>query len=129
MQLALGAQGLASLLSALEAVRGGRAAAGAPLALPAVTFALRRTAAQQGEARWIGFHYDSAGLTAHLPLSPSNATLGGRALFALPSGELLAPERCAGCVLAHHGDVAHGVTQLWEGVRYGLYALVARADA
>ena len=129
VELALGEQGLASLLSALEAVRGGHAAAAAHLALPAVTFALRRTAAQQGGARWIGFHFDSAGLTAHLPLHASNATLGGRTLFALPSGELLAPERCAGCVLAHHGDVAHGVTQLWEGVRYGLYALVARADA
>ena len=50
-------------------------------------------------------------------------------MYALPCGQLLVPQRAAGRVLAHHGDVAQGVTQLEKGVRYGLYALVARADA
>ena len=40
-----------------------------------------------------------------------------------------APKQEAGQVLAHHGDLAHGVTRLEKGVRIGLYALVARADA
>ena len=95
------------------------------LALADVTFALLL----QESGQWIGFHYDSAGATAHMALSLSNATMGGRTVFALPSGQLLAPEHCAGCVLAHHGDVAHGVTQLWQGTRYGLYALAPRSGA
>jgi hypothetical protein len=63
-----------------------------------------------------------------IPLSESGGSVGGKTVFALPSGELLVPTRAAGSVLAHHGDVAHGVTQLEQGVRYGFYALVARAD-
>ena len=75
------------------------------------------------------FAYDPTGLTAQIPIGDGAATAGGRTVYALPSGELLVPERVAGRVLAHHGDVAHGVTQLTAGVRYGFYALVARADA
>ena len=41
-------------------------------------------------------------------------------------GQLLAPERVAGRVVAHHGDVAHGVTRHEAGMRNGLFALVAR---
>jgi hypothetical protein len=137
----LGPQGCALMLGALEAVREraqgqGQAQAQAqalqPLALPAVTFALRRTEAEPGggaASRWINFHSDRAGLTAQVPLSASADTVGGQLLLALPSGQLLAPERRLGAVMAHHGDVAHGVTQLERGLRCGLYALVARADA
>jgi serine/threonine protein kinase len=127
---ALGERGLAAVLAALEAVR--RAPAGAaPLALAHVVFALRRTQAAEGggAAQWIGFHFDGlTGLTAQIPLGGAN-TAGGKTVFALPSGELLVPARAPGRLLAHHGDVAHGVTALEKGVRYGLYALVARADA
>lgn len=73
--------------------------------------------------------YDSAGLTAQVPLSPGDPSGGGCLCFALPSGELLVPDRIPGVPIAHHGDVAHGVTRLERGVRYGLYAIVARADA
>jgi len=122
---ALGEAGVAAVLGALEAVR--RAPPGAPpLALAHVVFALRRTEAQR-EAKWIGFHADPTGLTAQVPLG--GETVGGKTVFALPCGRLLVPERAAGAVLAHHGDVAHGVTALEKGLRYGLYALVARADA
>jgi hypothetical protein len=122
---ALGEGGVAAVLGALEAVR--RAPPGAPpLALAHVVFALRRTEAQR-EAKWIGFHADPTGLTAQVPLG--GETVGGKTVFALPCGRLLVPERAAGAVLAHHGDVAHGVTALEKGLRYGLYALVARADA
>ena len=73
--------------------------------------------------------YDSAGLTAQVPLSPGDPSGGGSLCFALPTGELLVPGRFPGVPVAHHGDVAHGVTRLERGVRYGLYAIVARADA
>ena len=43
--------------------------------------------------------------------------------------QLLAPQRAVGSVVAHHGDVVHGVTRLLGGMRYGLFALVAREDA
>ena len=129
---ALGAKGMAALLGALEAVRGARDGV-APLTVRELAFALRRTEAQPDTLCWMNFHYDPTGLTAQIPLSSASsaATVGGRTVYALPSGELLVPERAAGRVLAHHGDVAHGVTQLMitSGVRYGLYALVARADA
>ena len=59
----------------------------------------------------------------------AGATLGGQPLYALPTGALLAPPRTCGVAVAHHGDVAHGVTRLLAGTRYGLYALVAREDA
>ena len=75
---------------------------------------------------WIGFHYDKAGATAQVPLGGGGDAVGGRTLFALPCGRLLAPERVAGRVVAHHGDVAHGVTRHEAGTRYGLFALVAR---
>jgi hypothetical protein len=124
---ALGAGGVAAILGALEAVRGAPAGA-APLAPASVVFALRRTEARAEDPEWINFHYDSAAITAQVPLSGRGDIVGGRTVFALASGELLVPERAAGAVLAHHGDVAHGVTALEKGVRYGLYALVARGD-
>ena len=123
----LGAACIASVLAALETVRGARDGS-VPLTVGDVVFALRRTEAQ-AEAQWISFHYDPTGLTVQIALSGGADNVGGRTVYALPRGELLVPERAAGCILAHHGDVAHGVTQLSAGVRYGFYALVARADA
>ena len=129
VERALGAAGVGELLRALEAVRGTERAGAPPLTLRSATLALRRTA-QEGAPQWINFHFDATtGLTAQIPLSGGADTAGGRTLFALPSGELLAPERAAGRVMAHHGDVAHGEKELEAGTRYGLYALVARADA
>ena len=154
----LGDAGVSAVLDALEAVRKaegeGESGGFAPPSLRAsdVVFALRRTeapaSAAAADATWIGFHYDSAGLTAQIPLgtvavddhgsggsggggygSDKCSYEGGRTVYALASGALLVPERVAGRVLAHHGDVAHGVTRLSAGVRYGFYALVSRAAA
>ena len=75
--------------------------------------------------------FDSAGLTAQIPLSPGESSGGGSLCFALPTGEMLMPTRTPGVPLAHHGDVAHGVTRLKRvsgRIRYVLYAIVARAD-
>jgi ubiquitin len=125
---ALGFKGIDSLLKALETVRGKNdITTSTPITLNNVTFALRRTEAQD-DARWIGFHYDTTGLTAQIPLNFDDTIVGGRIVFALPNGELLAPSRKPGCVIAHHGDVAHGVTQHMKGIRYGLFALVSRLD-
>jgi hypothetical protein len=126
----LGRSVLSALLAALEAVRyddSGDCTSAQPLALGAVTIILRRTAAT---GRWINFHSDSAGLTAVVPLEgDAGATVGGQPLYALSTGMLLAPRRTFGLAVAHHGDVAHGVTRLQTGTRYALYALVAREDA
>ena len=118
------------MLSALAAVCGcdasplSESAAAPPLPpLSRVTFALRRTVAR---GAWIGWHYDTAGATAQVPLSGGGDTVGGQLVFALPTGALLAPPRVAGGLVAHHGDVPHGVTRLKRGVRYGLYALLPR---
>jgi len=114
---ALGAGALAALGAALRAVGGGAAAA-------APTLVLRRTAPPPGGA-WIGFHSDAAGATAQVPLGDARAE-GGALVYALPCGELRAPARAPGVVLAHHGDVAHGVTRLARGRRYALFAVAAR---
>ena len=97
-----------------------------------MVFVLRRTQAQEEAPKWINFHFDTAGATAQVPLTGGGGAgsggAGGRTVFALPTGQLLAPERVAGRVVAHHGDVAHGVTRHEAGTRYGLFALVARED-
>ena len=136
----LGPAACAALCAALRACAGEGDGAALPLlqqppqqrppAQPALTFALRRTYAEPGEeAQWIGWHCDKAGLTAQVPLSSGEEAQGGQLLYALSSGALLAPQRAVGSVVAHHGDVVHGVTRLLGGTRYGLFALVAREDA
>lgn len=122
---ALGESALAQVLDALAAVRGGGAAPSNSSSAPplvCVTFALRREA----RSAWIGWHYDDAGATAQVPLGDSGDVVGGQLMLALPSGELLVPPRIAGGLVAHHGDVPHGVTRLERGTRYGLFALLLR---
>ena len=125
---ALGTEGIATILKALETVRH-RGSDGdieaPPLVIDDIVFALRRTVAQK-EKHWIGFHYDKAECTVQIPLSSSVA--GGRTVFALANGELLIPTRTPGYIVTHHGDVAHGVTKLMDGIRYGLFALIARRE-
>jgi hypothetical protein len=47
-------------------------------------------------------------------------------VFLTSAGDVVQPHRVAGGILAHDGDVVHGVTRLEKGVRYGLYVLRAR---
>eukprot|EP00047_Mylnosiga_fluctuans_P005024 m.237936 g.237936 ORF g.237936 m.237936 type:complete len:408 (+) comp13221_c0_seq1:38-1261(+) len=86
--------------------------------------AVRRTT---GTGRWIGFHTDRAGRTVQVPLGDSNC-VGGKLVFARGDGTLHPVARRAGTMLAHDGDAVHGVTRLDTGVRYGLFALRARAS-
>ncbi len=86
--------------------------------------AIRRT---EATGRFIAFHTDHAARTVQVPLSDDASCIGGRLLFACTDGQLLTAKRRQGCLLAHDGDVVHGVTRLIQGVRFGLYALRARA--
>ena len=86
---------------------------------------LRRTVAT---GRFIAFHTDHAARTVQVPLNHDSSCVGGRLLFAHTDGKLLLAQRKEGCILVHDGDVAHGVTRLIKGIRFGLYALRSRCD-
>lgn len=110
----------ASALVAIDAAVCVRHAAPAP-STTLIVYVLRRT---EAEGRWIGFHTDTASRTAHVPLHDASACVGGRLVFAHADGSLSLPARRAGVILAHDGNIVHGVTRLSAGTRYGLFALV-----
>ena len=85
--------------------------------------AIRRT---EATGRFIAFHTDHAARTVQVPLIDDKSCIGGRLLFACTDGQLMPAQRRQGCILAHDGDVVHGVTCLVQGVRFGLYALRSR---
>jgi hypothetical protein len=89
------------------------------------TIALRRTVAS---GRWINLHKDTSARTVQVPLSDDAQTVGGRLVLLSSDGRVVPVVRRAGALLAHDGDIVHGVTSLVCGVRYGLYALKARAS-
>ena len=86
-----------------------------------ITYVVRRTEAQQ---RWIGWHTDTAQRTVQVPLSDDTACVGGHLVFARADGAVVRAVRRAGTVLAHDGELVHGVTRLVAGTRYGLFALL-----
>lgn len=87
--------------------------------------ALRRT---EATGRWISLHRDPhTARTVQVPLSGDGECDGGRLFYLLPSGEVRMADRVRGRMLAHDGDVVHGVTALTRGVRRGLYVLKGRA--
>lgn len=72
----------------------------------------------------IDFHFDSFSKTMGIALNDASEYSGSRLTFALPgTGELVQPERRAGTATIHTNRVAHGVTPLIDGVRYGLFLL------
>ena len=86
---------------------------------------LRRTVAT---GRFIAFHTDHAARTIQVPLNHDSPCVGGRLLFARTDVKLLLAQHREGWILVHDGDVAHGVTRLIKGIRFGLYALRSRCD-
>ena len=85
---------------------------------PPSTAWLRRCAAY-GEC--IGFHLDAgAKRTMQVPLNGDHEYEGGRLVYAV-RGMLHAPRRPAGCYTLHDDTIAHGVSTLLAGVRYGLF--------
>lgn len=119
LEEAVGAGPYAAIMAALAGLREG---VDGPLREPDAV-ALRRTAAT---GRHIPFHTDRAARTVQVPLSGDDACVGGRLVVLGPDGRLHCPTRRVGALLAHDGDVVHGVTRLDAGVRYGLFALRAR---
>ena len=62
-----------------------------------------------------------------MPLNECSEYEGGQLLLAeLGKSALGVPKRTAGAWVAHDGDLAHAVTRLASGVRYGLFVLIAR---
>jgi hypothetical protein len=86
--------------------------------------AIRRTRAT---GKWIEWHTDAAARTLCVPLNGSSEYVGGQLLLAeVGKSTLGVPKRTAGAWIVHDGDLAHAVTRLERGVRYGLFLLIAR---
>ena len=72
--------------------------------------------------QFIKFHSDVSKRTLQVALNGEADYVGGRLIFAT-NGALYAPERPEGTVTIHHNDIAHGVSVLESGIRYGLFFL------
>ena len=71
----------------------------------------------------INFHTDQALKTMQVPLNGEDEYEGGRLVFMTKENGMKIPVRKAGSATIHRNDIAHGVTTLVRGVRYGLYLL------
>lgn len=72
----------------------------------------------------INFHLDKFAKTMGVALNDASEYDGSRLTFALPgSGSLAQPLRRAGTATVHDNGIAHGVTPITRGVRYGLFLL------
>ena len=58
-----------------------------------------------------------------VPLNGEDEYEGGRLVFMTKENGMKIPVRKAGSATIHRNDIAHGVTTLVRGVRYGLYLL------
>lgn len=76
----------------------------------------------QAHGRCINFHVDHSKKVMQVALNSDEEFRGGRLVFATDAG-LEIPRRNVGTVTLHHKDIVHGVTELEEGVRYGLFFL------
>ena len=70
--------------------------------------------------KFIKFHKDYSFKTLQVPLNKEYQ--GGRLVYMTKRG-LEFPDRTAGTYTRHANDIAHGVTCLESGVRYGLFLL------
>ena len=70
----------------------------------------------------IQFHVDHSLRTMQIPLNDATEYQGGQLCYVMP-GELFFPKRMAGTATIHRNNIAHGVTTLVTGVRYGLFLL------
>jgi hypothetical protein len=68
----------------------------------------------------IDMHIDKSLQTMQVALNDDSSYEGGRLVFAC-GGKLVTPQRLAGCITVHDNSIAHGVTELKAGVRYGLF--------
>eukprot|EP00035_Acanthoeca_spectabilis_P031066 m.12365 g.12365 ORF g.12365 m.12365 type:complete len:811 (-) comp4539_c0_seq2:111-2543(-) len=82
------------------------------------TMKLRRVTAENGKC--VPFHTDFSLRTMQVALNGDDEYTGGRLVF-LTSRGFEQPTRPAGSATIHTATVAHGVTALTSGVRYGLF--------
>jgi hypothetical protein len=68
----------------------------------------------------INMHVDKSLQTMQVALNDDSSYEGGRLVFAC-EGKIVTPQRLAGCITVHDNSIAHGVTELKAGVRYGLF--------
>jgi len=71
----------------------------------------------------VNFHTDCAIKTLQAPLNGDNEYEGGKLVYATAGAGLQYPPRPAGSATLHDNTIAHGVTALTSGVRYGLFLL------
>jgi hypothetical protein len=71
----------------------------------------------------IKFHTDHHIKTMQIPLNSENEYSGGRLVYVTKDDGLVYPSRPAGSATLHRNHIAHGVTTLTDGVRYGLFLL------
>ena len=86
----------------------------------------------------INMHIDKSPQTMQVALNDDTTYEGGRLVFAFGNNnnsnssnshsnnsnnnlKLVVPQRAAGCITIHENRIAHGVTELKAGVRYGLF--------
>mmetsp|Transcript_10137 Transcript_10137/g.15009 ORF Transcript_10137/g.15009 Transcript_10137/m.15009 type:complete len:455 (-) Transcript_10137:858-2222(-) len=70
----------------------------------------------------IGWHTDFARRTLQVALNSDDEYEGGRLMYATMNG-LHIPQRQAGCATLHESSIAHGVSEMTAGCRYGLFLL------
>ena len=77
----------------------------------------------------IKFHIDAdASRTLQIPLNGEAEYEGGRLLYLTRAGGISCPPRPGGSMTVHDDTIAHGVTMLKSGVRYGLFLLRGHVD-
>jgi len=76
----------------------------------------------QASGHCINFHLDHSLRTMQVALNGDSEYTGGKLVFANGAG-LHRPRRPAGSATIHAADILHGVTELVDGTRYGLFFL------
>ena len=82
------------------------------------------TAARPSASTWI--YRPSKPYRLQLALNADSEYAGGRLDFATAAAGLQIPARPAGSATIHGDDVAHGVTEMQNGVRHSLFLLHLR---
>jgi len=75
-----------------------------------------------GKNKVINFHLDHSPKTMQVALNDEGEYEGGRLVYVTEAG-LELPLRKVGSATLHDNSVAHGVSELTAGVRYGLFFL------
>ena len=71
----------------------------------------------------IKFHIDNNYKTLQVPLNSESSYQGGRLVYVTKHEGMVFAKRNAGSLTIHNNNIAHGVTCLESGVRYGLFLL------